>query len=52
MNLRRWTQRRKKDEELAEEIEAHLGHEEDANAARGFSSEEARRRARVRFGNA
>ncbi len=52
MSLRRWTQRRKKDEELAEEIEAHLGHEEDANAARGFSSEEARRRARVRFGNA
>ena len=51
MSLRRWTQRRKKDEELAEEIESHLGHEEDANAARGFSSEEARRRARVRFGN-
>ena len=36
MNLRRWTQRRKKDEDFAEEIESHLAHEEDANAARGF----------------
>jgi predicted permease len=44
-------QRRKKDEELAEEIESHLAHEEDANAERGLSAEEARRRARVRFGN-
>ena len=51
MNLRRMTQRAKKDEELAEEIESHLAHEEDANAARGLSAEEARRRARVRFGN-
>jgi predicted permease len=44
-------QRRKKDEELAEEIESHLAHEEDANAERGLSADEARRRARVRFGN-
>jgi putative ABC transport system permease protein len=51
MSLRRFTRRRKKDEELAEEIESHLAHEEDANAERGLSSEEARRRARVRFGN-
>jgi putative ABC transport system permease protein len=51
MSLRWFTQRKKKDEELAEEIESHLAHEEDANAARGMSSEEARRRARVRFGN-
>ena len=51
MNLRRFTERAKKDEELAEEIESHLAHEEDANAARGLSAEEARRRARVRFGN-
>ena len=51
MNLRGMTQRAKKDEELAEEIESHLAHEEDANAARGLSAEEARRRARVRFGN-
>jgi len=45
-------QRLKKDEELAEEIESHLAHEEDANAARGLGADEARRRARVRFGNA
>jgi predicted permease len=51
MNLRRFTQRSKKDEELAEEIESHLAHEEDANAARGLGADEARRRARVRFGN-
>ena len=51
MNLQRMMQRAKKDEELAEEIESHLAHEEDANAARGLSAEEARRRARVRFGN-
>ena len=51
MNLRRFVQRRKKDEELADEIESHLAHEEDANAARGLSADEARRRARVRFGN-
>lgn len=52
MSLRRFTQRTKKDKELAEEIESHLAHEEDANAERGLSAEEARRRARVRFGNA
>lgn len=51
MNLRRLMQRREKDEELAEEIESHLAHEEDTNAARGLSADEARRRARVRFGN-
>lgn len=51
MSLRRFWQRRKKDEELAEEIEAHLAHEQDENQARGLSAEEARRRARVRFGN-
>lgn len=51
MNLRRFGQRIKKDEDLAEEIESHLTHEQDANAACGMSSEEARRRARVRFGN-
>ncbi|MES2220832.1 MAG: ABC transporter permease [Acidobacteriota bacterium] len=51
MNLRRLTQRAKNDEELAEEIESHLAHEQDANAARGLSADEARRRARVRFGN-
>ena len=51
MNVRRFTDRSKKDEDLAEEIASHLAHEEDANAARGLSPEEARRQARVRFGN-
>src|ERR1700757_5272744 len=51
MNLRRFTDRTRKDEDLAEEIAAHLAHEEDVNAARGLSPEEARRQARVSFGN-
>src|ERR1700677_1441841 len=51
MNLRRFMQRDKKDAELAEEIESHLAHEQDANASRGLSSEEARRQARLKFGN-
>jgi len=52
MNLRRYTDRTRKDEDLAEEIESHLAHAQDANAARGLSPEEARRQAHVRFGNA
>ncbi len=36
---------------MADEIAAHLAHEQDANAARGLSDEEARRQARLRFGN-
>jgi len=52
MNIERFHDRARKDEELAEEIESHLAHERDANAARGLSEEEARRRANVRFGNA
>src|SRR5271169_1559096 len=51
MNLRRFADRTKKDKDLAEEIESHLAHEQDANAARGLSPEEARRQAHVRFGN-
>jgi putative ABC transport system permease protein len=51
MNSRRLIEREKKDAELAEEIESHLAHEEDANGALGLSSEEARRRARLKFGN-
>ena len=43
--------RTQKDRDFAEEIESHLAHEEDANLAWGHSPEEARRRARVRFGN-
>ena len=51
MNLRRFTNRTRKDQDLAEEIESHLSHAQDANAARGLSPEEARRQAHVRFGN-
>ena len=39
MSLRRFMHRRTKDEELAEEIESHLAHERDTNAARGLSSQ-------------
>ena len=51
MNFRRFTNRTRKDEDLAEEIVSHLAHAQDANSARGLSSEEARRQAYVRFGN-
>jgi putative ABC transport system permease protein len=51
MNLRRFTQREKRDADLAEEIESHLAHERDANAVRGLSAEEGRRRANLKFGN-
>jgi len=51
MSLRRFVQREKKDADLAEEIESHLAHEQDANIARGLSLEEARRQARLKFGN-
>ncbi|MGA8153149.1 MAG: ABC transporter permease [Terriglobales bacterium] len=51
MNLRRFTQRAKKDADLAQEIESHLAHEQDANTARGLSPEEARRQAYLKFGN-
>lgn len=51
MNVRRFTQRTEKDARLADEIEAHLAHEVDANIARGLSAEEARRQARLKFGN-
>ena len=51
MSLWRFMNRTRKDEDLAEEIESHLAHAQDANTARGFSPDEARRRAHVRFGN-
>src|SRR5271168_2900822 len=51
MRLRRFTDRTRKDEDLAEEIESHLAHEQDANAARGLSQGESRRQANLRFGN-
>ena len=52
MNARRFVDRSRKDQELAEEIESHLAHEWDANMARGLAADESRRRASVRFGNA
>jgi putative ABC transport system permease protein len=51
MNLRRFMHRSRKDQELAEEIESHLAHAEDANAGRGMAADESRRQARLRFGN-
>jgi putative ABC transport system permease protein len=51
MNLRRFTDRTRKDQDLAEEIESHLAHAQDANAARGLFAEEARRQSQLRFGN-
>jgi putative ABC transport system permease protein len=51
MNFKRFQDKSRKDEDLAEEIESHLAHERDANEARGLTAEEARRRAKLRFGN-
>jgi predicted permease len=51
MTIRRFMHRRRKDEDLAEEIESHLAHEQDVNAGRGLSPQEARRQAHLRFGN-
>src|SRR5271170_2370464 len=51
MNIERFRDRERKDEDLAEEIDSHLAHEQDANTARGLSSEEAHRQAKLRFGN-
>jgi putative ABC transport system permease protein len=51
MGIRRFMHRKRKDEELAEEIESHLGHQQDVNEARGLGQEEAIRQARLKFGN-
>jgi putative ABC transport system permease protein len=51
MSLRRFMHRSRKDNDLAEEIESHLAHEQDRNTDRGLSSQEARRQARLKFGN-
>jgi putative ABC transport system permease protein len=51
MNLRRFFNRTRKDQDFAAEIESHLAHEEDANLARGLSPQDARRQALLRFGN-
>jgi putative ABC transport system permease protein len=51
MRWQRFLDREDKDRRLAEEIQSHLAHEADANLARGLSGEEARRQARLKFGN-
>ena len=51
MNIERFKDRKRKDEDLAEEIDSHLAHEQDANAARGLPREEAHRQAHLKFGN-
>jgi putative ABC transport system permease protein len=51
MGFQRYFNREKKDRDLAEEIQSHLAHEVDSNLARGFSDAEARRQARLKFGN-
>jgi putative ABC transport system permease protein len=51
MTPRRFGQRHKKDALLGDEIEAHLAHDVDLNIVRGLSPEEARRQARLKFGN-
>ena len=51
MNLRRFMHRKQRDADLAEEINSHLVHEQDANTARGLPLNEARRQARLKFGN-
>jgi hypothetical protein len=51
MNIRRWFQRSREDADLTEEIAAHIDHEIDRNLARGLTLQEARRQARLKFGN-
>lgn len=51
MGFQRYFNRENKDRDLAEEIQSHLAHEVDANLARGLSDAEARRQARLKFGN-
>jgi predicted permease len=51
MRIARFFRRRVEDQELTQEIEAHLAQETDDNVARGMSREEARRRALIKFGS-
>lgn len=51
MSWRRFFHRKRTDTELTQEIDLYLAEEIDENIARGISSEEARRRARLKFGN-
>ena len=51
MGFQRFLNRESKDRDLAEEIQSHMAHEVDTNLARGLSDTEARRQARLKFGN-
>ncbi|WP_263415960.1 ABC transporter permease [Terriglobus albidus] len=51
MGFQRYLNRESKDRDLAEEIQSHLEHEADRNLARGLADAEARRQARLKFGN-
>src|SRR6201996_9417888 len=52
MSLFRFFHRKRSDAELQNEIEAFLSEETADNVARGMSPDEARRQARIKFGNA
>jgi len=52
MNWRRYFERRKRDEDLAHELEFYLAHETDANMELGLSPREAGAAARRKLGNA
>jgi predicted permease len=51
MSWRKFFRRSQADTELAQEIELHLAEETDENIERGIAPDEARRRARLKFGN-
>ena len=51
MRWRRFFRRRRADAELREEMNVHLETEIEENLARGYSLQEARRAARLKFGN-
>jgi putative ABC transport system permease protein len=51
MNWRRFWQRKRRDEELARELESYLAHEEDAKVNGGLRPEEARSAALRKLGN-
>jgi predicted permease len=51
MSWRRFFRRRRADADLVEEIESHIAEEIAENRSRGMLEEEARRQARIKFGN-
>jgi predicted permease len=51
MNWRRFFSRKRADADLVEEIEGHIAEEIVENRSRGMSEEEAKRQARIKFGN-